>query len=131
MRDKSNSILFNPDSSAWETLSPRQPLTSVPFAIEAAYADTAGDADTLDGMDSGDFAGVGHGHDAGDITSGTFSDARIPDSITRDTELADELAGKSDVGHNHDDRYYTKAHVNNLENRISALEATVNGRWGT
>ena len=45
-------IINNPGSSAWETLSPRQRLTSVPFAIEAAYA---GDADTLDGIDSGDF----------------------------------------------------------------------------
>ncbi|MCK5232417.1 MAG: hypothetical protein KAR13_19245 [Desulfobulbaceae bacterium] len=46
-------IICNPGSSDCETLSPRQRLTSVPFAIEAAYADTAGDADSVDGMNSG------------------------------------------------------------------------------
>ncbi|MCK5232418.1 MAG: hypothetical protein KAR13_19250, partial [Desulfobulbaceae bacterium] len=30
------------------------------------------------------------------------------------------------MGHNHDGRYYTQAHVDNLDDRISTLEATVN-----
>jgi hypothetical protein len=46
-----------------------------------AYAFTAVDADTLDGMDSGDFAGAGHGHDFTGLT-GSATDAQIPDGIT-------------------------------------------------
>ena len=41
-----------------ETLSPRQRINGVAFAFRAAealYAETAGDSDSLDGMDSADF----------------------------------------------------------------------------
>lgn len=130
-------IVYNPDLSTWETLSPRQRLTSVPFAIEAAYADTAGDADTLDGMDSGDFTEPGHVHDAGDITSGIFSDARIPGSITRDTELASGLAGKADTAHNHNGSDITSGTVDEayIDAAITRDSELANGlddkSWGT
>ena len=79
-------------------MTPRQKLTSTSFAMKAAIAD---DADTLDGLDSGDFAETGHEHDAADISSGTFSDARIPGGITRDTELDSGLSTKANLAHNH------------------------------
>ncbi len=51
-----------------ETLSPRQRMTSVVYALQcqeamtAMSATTASDADTLDGQDSGDFASSAHTH---------------------------------------------------------------------
>lgn len=45
------------------------------------------DADLLDGSHATDFAAVSHSHSAGDITSGTLNDARIPSGITRDSEV--------------------------------------------
>lgn len=74
-----------------ETLSPRQQISSVAFAFraeEALYSETAGDAATLDGMDSVDFATSGHLHDGAAITSGTVAEPRIADSIARDSEIA-------------------------------------------
>jgi hypothetical protein len=47
--------IYNETTLAWEILSPRQRLTSTAFAFRAATADTtvsAGNADTLDGLDS-------------------------------------------------------------------------------
>jgi hypothetical protein len=58
-----------------ETLSPRQRLTSTAFAMKA------GDADTLEGLASSEFAGISHDHSFGEIT-GTATDAQIPNNIT-------------------------------------------------
>ena len=84
--------------------------------------DNASNADTLDNHDSSYFATASHTHSGNDITSGTVAEAYIDDAITRDTELSAGLAGKSDVGHNHDDRYYTKSYIDALEKRIKDLE---------
>lgn len=43
----------------WETLSPRQTLTSTPFAIKAGYASTAGNAETLGGLRVSDLFNTG------------------------------------------------------------------------
>jgi hypothetical protein len=55
------------------------------------------------------------------------TDAQIPVDITRDSELAAELAGKADTGHTHDERYYTKDEVSDLiialSDRIAYLES--------
>jgi hypothetical protein len=58
-----------------ETLSPRQRLTSTAFSMKA------GDADTLEGLGSSEFAGTSHDHSFGEIT-GTATDAQIPNNIT-------------------------------------------------
>jgi hypothetical protein len=111
-----------------EVFDPRQQLTSVAYAFTAA---TAGDADTLDGSDSLDFASDIHTHPFTDIT-GTATDAQIPDTITiNQAANADTVDGEhadafADAVHNHDDLYYTQTHVDGLESRIGALEATVN-----
>ncbi|UCH09931.1 MAG: hypothetical protein JSU61_12070 [Fidelibacterota bacterium] len=44
-------------------------------------------ADSLDGLDASDFAGVTHAHAGEDITSGTVADARIDAAIARDSEI--------------------------------------------
>ena len=50
---------------------------------------SGGDADTLDGLDSTDFAAAVHTHEGGDITSGTVGEPFIDDLITRDDEVVD------------------------------------------
>jgi hypothetical protein len=66
--------VYHANTSTWELLTPRQPLTSTAFALRAAIAD---DADTLDGMDSSAFgditgvhpgAGLSGGGDSGTVT---------------------------------------------------------------
>jgi hypothetical protein len=159
-----------------EVLTPRQPFSSVAYALQsgesdaAAYATTAGDADTVDGShaasldqsahvsDTGNPHGVTAAQTGGATTgdvdsriathagnasvhhaktadfgemSGLIGDGQIPGSITRDSELNAGLAGKSDLGHNHDGRYYTEAEVDALlasqDARIAALEALLSG----
>ncbi len=58
-----------------EVLSPRQRLTSVPFAMKAD------EAVTLDGYSLSAFSLVGHTHDFTEIT-GQATDAQVPDDIT-------------------------------------------------
>ena len=61
-----------------EILTPRQPFTAVPYALNA---------DTVDGQDASDFASAVHIHAGSDITSGTVAETRIDQAIARDTEL--------------------------------------------
>ena len=89
-------------------LTPRLELTLTPYAI---YALSAGDANTVDGHHANAFAASVHNHDGSDINSGTVAEAYIDGTITRDSELASGLAGKADVGHAHDDRYYTETEL--------------------
>jgi hypothetical protein len=60
-------VIYSPDTDTWETLSPRQQLTSVAYAMksgqadqaaEASYAVDAVDADTLDGHHASSFLGT-------------------------------------------------------------------------
>lgn len=100
-----------------ETLAPRQPFSSVPYALQAtraAAAQVAGDADTLDGVDSTDLLEVGafsaHEGDPGahhvptmsfsELTD-TVSDEQIPAEITRDEELVIGLGAKAELAHPH------------------------------
>ena len=64
-------IAIRPGASigAYDTLSPRQETTPAPYAI---YAQTAEDANTIDGFESGDFAIRLHTHLGEDITAGTI-----------------------------------------------------------
>jgi hypothetical protein len=45
-------------------ITPRGEIVSVGYAFYAAYAENAGDANSLDGYDSSQFAGSGHTHDS-------------------------------------------------------------------
>jgi hypothetical protein len=59
-------------------MTPRQKITSTAFAMKAEKAD---DAETLDQMDSIEFAASTHGHSFSELT-GTASDPQIPNNIT-------------------------------------------------
>jgi len=72
-----------------EYLAPRESIVSSFFAIESM------DADTLDSMDSTDFADAGHGHSFTDLTD-MATDAQIPDDITISEEDPTVLASVKD-----------------------------------
>ena len=74
-------VIYNESTDSWETLSPRQRLTSTAYAFQAE------NAETLEGLGSDEFAPVNHEHSGADITYGTIAEARIPGSIARDTEI--------------------------------------------
>jgi hypothetical protein len=83
--------------------------------------------------------------DFADLTSGMATDTQVRDDITINQATFASVSGNSDTldgldstdfspsGHDHDDRYYSKAHVDALEVRIADLEATLSGvsRGGT
>lgn len=81
-------------------MTPRIEVTSTFYALKA------GNAESLEGHGSGDFALVGHTHSGEDITSGTIPEARIPASIARDSEITwgnlmgipSDIADGDDVG---------------------------------
>ncbi|MBI5557356.1 MAG: hypothetical protein HY885_06925 [Deltaproteobacteria bacterium] len=50
--------IFNSDTATWEILTPRQRITSTPFAFRSE------DSETINGMTAGDFALTSHSHDA-------------------------------------------------------------------
>lgn len=73
--------IYNDTTTSWESLSPRQQLTSI------AYAFKAENAQTLDGQGSTDFAAAVHDHSGDDITSGAIAEIRIDPTIVRDSEI--------------------------------------------
>jgi len=64
-----------------QRLSPLLELTSTVFALKA------GDADMLDGYTADAFAQGVHNHSGSDITTGVVADARIANTIARDSEI--------------------------------------------
>jgi hypothetical protein len=92
-----------------ETLAPRQRISSVAFAFrasEALYAETASDADTVDGREAAEFADLNHVHTGDDIHGGTIAESFIDNDIARDSEITwsnlggipVEIADGDDVG---------------------------------
>jgi len=73
--------IYNQNTTTWETMSPRQRITSTPYAFNAE------DADTLEGYSSSDFAQTVHEHSGTDITSGIIAEPRIAADIARDSEI--------------------------------------------
>jgi len=135
-------------STGWETLSPRQQLTSAAFAINA---------DRLDGVEAADLeesheidnkinthASNENAHHTkttsfSELTD-TATDEQIPDDITihyaTSAGDADTLDGMdamelAPLSHNHDAQYYEKADVDSLiaalESRIAQLEDLLEG----
>ena len=129
-------VIYNDDTSTWETLSPRQRLTSTAFSFKAA------DAETLEGHASTDFALTTHQHSASDITSGVLDDDRIPASITRDSEVfgivtgsdgsgsgldADLLDGKDSTEFGSASQVATnQSNISALQSALASLQTTVN-----
>lgn len=77
-------------------------------ADNANYATNAGDADTLDGMDSADFALVGHNHDLAYSPIGHDHDL-VYSPIGHDHALL-----YSPIGHDHDGTYAALVHNHDL-----------------
>ncbi len=102
-----------------ETLSPRQRITSVAYALDTA---------TLGGKTASDFASSTHTQAFSTIT-GMVSDAQVPDNIT--VTQADTVDGK------HASDFYLKTEVdaliNSLKTRVTQLETLLAGvtRSGT
>jgi hypothetical protein len=94
-------------SGVYEALSPRQRLTSSPYAMQAA------DADTLGGMTPGSFATSAHNHDSRYYTQ---------------SQVNTLLGGKSDTTHTHDGRYYTKPEV---DTRLNTKANTTHSHSGS
>jgi len=147
-------IIYNPDSLLWELLTPRIPLAAAAYAINAGDADTLAGQSPAAYDQSAHLVATNNPHavTAGQIGAAEISvltshtadpsahhlkttsfaeladmvaEAQIPDTLTRDTELAAGLSGKADISHNHDDVYYSQAYVDGLETRIGQLEASV------
>lgn len=55
-------MILNPATNSYETLSPRQQMTSTAFSIKAGVAEKASDADKLDGKYAAEFALADHNH---------------------------------------------------------------------
>jgi len=86
--DHDNSTTFDPG----EELTPRQQLTSTPYAMNA---------DSLEGMHSGDFAAASHVHSGADITSGEIHlDSVSANPVVRgaNTGTGSGLEGSSSSG---------------------------------
>ena len=73
--------IYNAGATSWETLSPRQQLTS------AAYAFQAENAQFIEGHASEDFAPEVHQHSGADITTGMVDEKRIDLDMARDSEI--------------------------------------------
>ena len=82
-----------------ETLSPRQRITSVGYAIVSE------DSRLLSGREASEFADRMHAHSGGEITSGTVSEARIDPSIARDSEQTVAIAAHTAIADAHHARY--------------------------
>ncbi len=127
-------VILNDDTSTWETLSPRQRLTSTAFSFRAA------DAESLEGHASSEFALTTHQHDGSDITSGTIDEARIPDSIARDGEVFGIVTGSDGSGSGLDadlldgkdsSEFGTASQVATNQSNISALQAALTNLQAT
>lgn len=80
---------------SYTTLTPRQELTASPHAL---WSMKAADANALEGFDASAFAAVAHSHDASNIDSGVLSIARIPATVTEDSEVMTIVLGDDGPG---------------------------------
>ena len=73
--------IYNVDTASWETLSPRQQITSTAYTFQAE------NAHFLEGHASEDFAPEVHQHSGADITTGMVDEKRIDLDMARDSEI--------------------------------------------
>ena len=81
-------------TSGWQTLAPRQPLTSTAFAMKA------GDADTLEGQGAAAFAPADHEHDAVYVNTGeanSITSAMVADNAIGSSDLAADSVGAGQI----------------------------------
>ncbi len=102
----SDGTMITYDSNSGSTSAPTNYVQATEYKLWNTGNDGSGsglDADLLDGQHASAFAASSHNHAAGDITSGTFSTARIPNlaasKITSGTFSAARIAHNSfDIG---------------------------------
>lgn len=99
-------------------LTPRQPLSSVPYALEAESAEL------LNGLSSADLDQGAHVLDLNNPHSVTPTQIG---SMTR-LEIETALGGKAAMLHHHDDLYYPKAQVDTLIQQLNDANAVLSGR---
>jgi len=102
----------------WETLAPRQKLTSTAFAMKAGGTSAGAVTEIMLADDAVTNKKVA----AGAITADKI-DGGVGSGV--DADMLDGLDADffSPSVHNHDGSYYSQAHVDALEDRIAALEA--------
>ncbi len=86
--------IYNPISSSWERLAPRQHLTTTAFAFRAA------DADALSGFEYTDFATDDHNHDSSYVNEGqtnAITTSMIVDATITAADLAANSVGASEI----------------------------------
>jgi len=102
-------IWFSDGVHGVQRLAPDQAVTSAAYAFHALRAETANDADTLDGLHATAFSDAGHDHAFYQI-NGTVTDAQVPNNITvnyaataGDADTLDGLHATAfaDAGHDH------------------------------
>src|SRR3990172_3435342 len=77
-------------------MTPRQMLTSVGYSIKTGKADTAVDADTLDGQHASAFSVSGHNHDASYVNEGqadSVTNSMIADGAVTDAKITGTISG--------------------------------------
>ncbi len=116
-------IWFKAGSDPYVLLTPDRLLGSVAFSVKAASADYAAVAGTVESVPN---------ISAAIITSGTLSDARLPASLARDTEVDSKLssatfdASKITSGTLSEDRIGSGiARVESLSSQVAALQAQI------
>ena len=91
-----------------DEMQPRVRLVSVPFALRST------DSQMLGGLESDAFSPADHGHELTTLI-GTLGESQLPDTVVLDSELASDLAGKSDIGHLHDDTYVNEGQAGSID----------------
>lgn len=87
--------------SSWVAIAPSTgelPDSSAAWELLAAGGLMTTDADTLDGLDSLDFAAAAHVHAGGDITSGIVGESVIDSAVARDNEIVPTVLASDGAG---------------------------------
>jgi hypothetical protein len=86
------------DPNAYTFMEPLQKIMPTPYALYSVKAGFSEDSNSLDGMDSSDFASSFHLHSGEDIATGTVAEARIDAAVARDTEIIPEVLANDGSG---------------------------------
>ncbi|MGA1823806.1 MAG: tail fiber domain-containing protein [bacterium] len=93
--------ILNQDTSIWEAF-PRQKFTSTAYTMKAADADTAGNADTVDGIDSSDLIINGQADviTAEMIVNGAVGSSKLADNAVTSIKIDDRTIQEADLSFN-------------------------------
>ncbi|MHC4639230.1 MAG: hypothetical protein ACYTBV_17265, partial [Planctomycetota bacterium] len=86
------------DPNAYTFMEPLQKVMPTPYALYSVKTGFSEDSNSLDGLDSSDFASSFHLHSGEDIATGTVAEARIDAAVARDTEIIPEVLANDGSG---------------------------------